>query len=274
MFLIQTFVAPSKIHGIGVFSREHVTAGTTMWRFDPPFDQVLQDSDVANLAQPARDYIEMYAYRCLDLDGKLVLSGDNARFLNHSDDPNTQEQPFFSIARKAIAAGEEITCDYGAFCSDWTGLESEMKSLVPIAKKQFAPHRNLYTRLKISENGVGVFAIREIKKGLRLFEGDGGAAVRVPQAVVDEITDQHVRQMYIDFCPKRDGNFVTPAEFNELTMSWYMNHSFHPNVRADESLQFTASRAISVGEELTIDYSSISDHADGEIARWTSCSGE
>jgi hypothetical protein len=269
MFVIETFVAPSKIHGNGVFSREHVAAGTTIWRFDPPFDQVLLDSDVANLAQPARDYIEMYAYRCLDLDGKLVLSGDNARFLNHSDDPNTQEQPFLSVARKAIAAGDEITCDYGAFCTDWTGLGSKMNSLVP-ATKQFAPHRNLYTRLKVSSNGVGVFAIREIKKGLRLFEGDVGEAVRVPQAVVDEISDLSIRQMYIDFCPKRDGNFITPAEFNELTMSWYMNHSFHSNVTADQNLQFSASRAISVGEELTIDYSTISDHADAEIAGWTS----
>jgi hypothetical protein len=149
-----------------------------------------------------------------------------------------------------------------------------MKSSVPVAKKQFAPHRNLYTRLKASSNGVGVFAIRRIEKGLRLFEGDGGEAVRVPQAVVDTISDHHIRQMYIDFCPKRYGHFIAPAEFNELTMSWYMNHSSYPNVVADKSLQFTASRAISVGEELTIDYSSISDQADAEIARWTSRGGE
>jgi SET domain-containing protein len=57
------------------------------------------------------------------LGGQLVLSGDHARFLNHSDDPNTQARPFLSIARRSIASGDEITCDYGAFCVDWKGLD-------------------------------------------------------------------------------------------------------------------------------------------------------
>lgn len=269
MFVIETFVGPSTIHGNGVFSREEIMAGAVIWRFHPPFDQILLDSDIANLPQIAKHHIEMYAYRCVDLGGKLVLSGDHARFLNHSDDPNTEERPFFSVARKKIAAGDEITCDYGAFCSDWTGSElSQTKSFVALVTKQFVPHRNLYTRLKVSSNGVGVFAIREIKKGFRLFEGDNGVAVRVPQAVVDEIPDVEIRQMYVDFCPRSDGNFITPIEFNEMTMSWYMNHSLNANVMADEDLQFTASRTIAVGEELTIDYSTLSDHAAAGIANW------
>lgn len=271
MFIINTFIGPSAIHGNGVFSGEDVAAGAVVWRFHPPFDQVLSDEDVAKLPQTAKDYVEMYAYRCVDLGGNLVLSGDHARFLNHSDDPNTQERPFFSVARKPIAAGEEITCDYGAFCSDWTDSSlAAMTSALPPDKKQFAPHRNLYTRLKVSSNGVGVFAIREIKAGFRLFEGDRAETVRVPETIVDGVSDLQIRQMYFDFCPKREGDFLAPADFNELTMSWYMNHSLNPNVIADESLQFTASRAIAVGEELTINYSTLSDKAPAEIAKWSS----
>src|ERR1700761_6333927 len=122
MFVIRTRVGPSPIHGIGVFACEDVSAGEVVWRFHPPFDQVLSQSDVAALPVVARDYVEKYAYPCLDLSGELVLSGDHARFLNHSDDPNTEERPFFSIARRAIFIGDEITCDYGAFCTGWTGL--------------------------------------------------------------------------------------------------------------------------------------------------------
>jgi len=270
MFVVKTFVAPSAIHGNGVFSSEDVPEGDVVWRFHPPLDQVLLESDVAALPQSAKDYIEMYAYHCLDLGGALVLSGDHARFLNHSDDPNTEERRFLSIARRSISSGEEITCDYGAFCSDWT--ESELlgaASFVPFATKHSAPHRNLYTRLKASSHGVGVFAIREIKKGFRLFEGDNGAVVRVPRSVVDRIPDAELSQMYVDFCPRRDGNFVAPVDFNQLTMSWYMNHSFDPNVLANQSLQFTATRTVPVGEELTIDYSTISDHATAQIGGWT-----
>jgi uncharacterized protein len=122
MFIISTRVGPSSIHGNGVFACEHVPAGAAIWRFHPPFDQVLSDDDVATLPEIGRDFVAIYAYRSKDLTGTLVLCGDHARFLNHSDDPNTEEQPFVSIARRPIAAGDEITCDYGAFCTDWSGF--------------------------------------------------------------------------------------------------------------------------------------------------------
>lgn len=130
------------------------------------------------------------------------------------------------------------------------------------------PHRNLYTRLKPSKHGLGVFALRNIPESFCLFEGDAGAVVRVPRTVVDAIEDDEVRCMYLDFCPTKDGNFIAPADFNQLTMSWYMNHSTNSNVRADENLQFMSCRAISVGEELTIDYATFSDHASLRIAQW------
>jgi uncharacterized protein len=269
MFIIKTFVGPSAIHGNGVFSCEDLPAGEVVWRFHPPFDQVLSDSEVAELPLAAQNYLEIYAYRCLDLGGKLVLSGDHARFLNHSDDSNTEEKPFFSIARKPIAAGEEITCDYGAFCADWSGLEMMLKaSLMPVVKNQFVPHRNLYTRLRASAHGIGVFALREIPKNFRLFEGDCVAAVRVPQNIVDRIQDDELRQMYVDFCPLRNGHFIAPTDFNQLTMSWYMNHSEHANVTADDDLQFTSVRSIAKDEELTIDYTSLGHDATHHIASW------
>jgi hypothetical protein len=130
------------------------------------------------------------------------------------------------------------------------------------------PHRNLYTRLKISAHGVGVFAIRDIPKGFRLFEGDTGNVVRVPRSVVDQIQDAEVRRMYFDFCPMRGGDFIAPHDFNQLTMAWFMNHSANANVQADDTLQFIARRAIAAGEELTTDYTSFSDHAAPLVAQW------
>ena len=123
MFVIRTRVGRSPIHGTGVFACEHVALGAPIWQFHPPFDQVLSDDDVAGLPDILRDFLKIYAYRSKDLGGRLILSGDHARFLNHSEDPNTEERPFMSLARRAINVGDEITCDYRAFCTDGTGFD-------------------------------------------------------------------------------------------------------------------------------------------------------
>ena len=55
--------------------------------------------------------------------GKGVLCADDARFMNHSDRPNTHsgtdERGYVTtIASRDIRAGEEITCDYYEFDTD------------------------------------------------------------------------------------------------------------------------------------------------------------
>jgi len=123
MFLIRTRVGPSPIHGNGVFACEAADEGDVVWKFEPLFDREISETDLANMPQAFREYIAMYAYRASDLGGRLILSCDHAKFLNHSDDPNTAEIPFASIASRRINVGDEITCDYGAFCTDWTGFD-------------------------------------------------------------------------------------------------------------------------------------------------------
>ena len=57
MFVIKTRVGPSTIHGIGVFACDDVPAGGVVWRFHPPFDQVLSQLDIAGLPEIAREYL-------------------------------------------------------------------------------------------------------------------------------------------------------------------------------------------------------------------------
>ncbi len=38
MMLIRTRVAPSTIHGMGLFTVEPAVKGTPIWRFEPGFD--------------------------------------------------------------------------------------------------------------------------------------------------------------------------------------------------------------------------------------------
>jgi uncharacterized protein len=122
MLLIRTRVGPSRIHGIGVFACEAVAVGTAVWRYEPAFDRLITDAEIAEAPQAFRDFLETYSYRSMEVAGGVILPCDHARFLNHSDRPNTMERPFVSLASEPIAAGDEITCDYGAFCEGWTGF--------------------------------------------------------------------------------------------------------------------------------------------------------
>jgi SET domain-containing protein len=123
MLLISTRVGPSTIHGVGVFACEPVVEGQIIWRFEPVFDRMIEDVELSQAPDVFRVFLHMYAYRSVDLGGGLVLPCDHARFLNHSPDPNTAERPYLSFARRPIGIGEEITCDYGAFCTDWDGFD-------------------------------------------------------------------------------------------------------------------------------------------------------
>ena len=123
MFLIKTRIGPSRIHGTGVFALEPAAAGTVIWRYEPAFDRLIGEAEVAAAPPAFRAFLDTYAYRALAVAGGVILPCDHARFLNHSDDPNTAERPFESLAARPIAVGDEITCHYGAFCEGWNGFD-------------------------------------------------------------------------------------------------------------------------------------------------------
>ena len=131
-----------------------------------------------------------------------------------------------------------------------------------------SPHDNLYTRLGPSKHGIGVFAIRDIPLGTRLFVGDTGETVAIPRHQVDEILDDEIRRMYIDFCPLVDGHYIAPVDFNQITMGWYLNHSANPNVAVLADMTFVASKFIAKGTELLTDYTTYSEHAAGYVEEW------
>jgi len=117
--LIETRVAPSAIHGMGLFAVKAVPRGTPVWKFQSGFDQEFSPEQFAALPPLTQQHLKWFAF--LDsASGNWVLSGDHACFMNHSAAPNTgataeAQQPVVTVALRDIAAGEEITCDYFAF---------------------------------------------------------------------------------------------------------------------------------------------------------------
>ena len=117
MLLFSTRIAVSTIHGLGCFTTEDIKQGATVWQYDDRLDRRIPKTELANFPPGVQDYLVMYAYE-EDVDGVRVLTlcGDQAKHMNHSDDPNLSEGPNgINIAARDIAAGEELTCDYRLF---------------------------------------------------------------------------------------------------------------------------------------------------------------
>ncbi len=122
VLLVRTVVAPSRIQGLGLFAAEDVPAGAPVWEYAPGLDQLIPVERIPTLPPAFQDYLARYAYPTPEFPGFVVLSCDHAKFMNHSDDPAIESRGQASYARRAIPAGEEITCDYGAFVSGWEGF--------------------------------------------------------------------------------------------------------------------------------------------------------
>lgn len=119
MLLVPAEVRSSPIHGIGVFVLAPVAAGEIVWQFDPGIDHrhplTWLDS------QPPHVRAHCKTYGVVSLDGAFIyLGGDHTMFLNHSDTPNLvpcddvlRNSDGVVVAARNIAAGEELTIDYG-----------------------------------------------------------------------------------------------------------------------------------------------------------------
>ena len=126
-------------------------------------------------------------------------------------------------------------------------------------EQKMLPHDGVVTRLGRSRiHGVGVFAIRTIRRGAKVFPGDLDEMIWIKEDELGALP-KRIQELYKDFAVLKDGRYGCPLGFNRLTPSWYLNGSKTPNVRCDENYDFCALRTIRPGEELTVDYSTYSE---------------
>ena len=112
----RLLVAPSKIHGLGLFAGEDIEWGRRLIEFQ---GQPLSIKEVTR----RQKFYDSIGFTCLmqfsdgrGIDG--VVGGNESRFINHSTAPNVgaiRESDwrivFYSLDE--IAQGEELTFDYG-----------------------------------------------------------------------------------------------------------------------------------------------------------------
>ena len=117
MLRIPTYVAHSRIAGMGLFAAADLPAGSIIWEYVDGVDRRLSATELAAIPEGLRTWLSHYLY--LDEAGFYVLCGDNAKYMNHADDPNCDDSgQVYTVTRRAIAAGEELTCDYRLFDED------------------------------------------------------------------------------------------------------------------------------------------------------------
>ena len=118
--------------------------------------------------------------------------------------------------------------------------------------------KNTYCRLRPSKiSGVGVFAIRDIPKGIDPFHG--GQKPRWISFNVAELKkiDKAVLRMIDDFnVIEKDGTVLIPdCALNGMDISFFVNNSGSPNLKTtDGGFTFITSRKIKKGKELTVNY--------------------
>jgi hypothetical protein len=97
--------------GYGIVALKPIPKGTITWALDK-LDRTFTPAQVRSLEKIYQDVLNKYTYR--NAKGDLVLCWDNARFVNHSSVSNCLTTAYeFEIAIRDIAAGEELTDDYG-----------------------------------------------------------------------------------------------------------------------------------------------------------------
>ena len=116
MMMVRSYLGPSSIEGLGVFSHTDIRKGQLVWLYDPRFDVSYEVEEMERVPRHFREFLERYTYEHPTDPSRVVLDCDEGRFMNHSDVPNIDlADPHRGVAVCDIPAGVELTCNYGQF---------------------------------------------------------------------------------------------------------------------------------------------------------------
>lgn len=97
--------------GYGLFATAAIPKGTVTWARDC-LDREFTPEQFDSLNAEIREVVLHYSYR--NNKGNLVFCWDNARYMNHDNEPNTCITPYnVELALRDISKGEEVTNHYG-----------------------------------------------------------------------------------------------------------------------------------------------------------------
>ncbi len=102
---------------------------------------------------------------------------------------------------------------------------------------------------------IGLFSVRKIPGGMVI----ASSSVFVEETFISwpewRQLDRTTREKLYAFCPGTENGIFAPPDINSLPAPWYINHSCEPNAGFDESGNLVTLKTISLGKEITWDYS-------------------
>lgn len=120
MLLVETYIAPVAGKGFGLFAKTAIPKETTYWLRNEAFDRLFTPELLDALPSNVAAYIQKHGFQ--EVNGNWYLCGDNARFTNHSLEPNFINHfdgsglVDYCYTDRDIAADEEILCNYFDTC--------------------------------------------------------------------------------------------------------------------------------------------------------------
>lgn len=114
MLKVQTYLKEIQGKGIGLFANQFIPKGTIVFHFEFP-DVITGDLASKGLPELSKKFIDFYGYQEKDM---VLIYVDNARFMNHSSEPNCDYKERTCYANRDINQGEELSCNYFEAC-DW-----------------------------------------------------------------------------------------------------------------------------------------------------------
>ena len=115
MLIVPASLAPSRIHGTGLFAQTFIEKGATVWKYNTVIDRRFTRRGLRLLAeqQPTEVLVHIctYSYK---RRGYFWYMGDNARFINHVQRGANIAlvDDLHEVALRDIHPGEELVENY------------------------------------------------------------------------------------------------------------------------------------------------------------------
>ena len=120
--------------GYGIFATQPIPAGTIVYVKDS-LEITVTPAQFEGHGPEMREVIDKYSY--IDEQGDRIVSWDLAKYVNHCCQCNTISTGYgFEMALRDIAAGEQLTDEYGIFNLD---IEMELVCDQPGCRKRIGP---------------------------------------------------------------------------------------------------------------------------------------
>lgn len=113
MFHVKVYLAPSPVHGTGLFADQSIKAGERIYTENPELDLQLTTQAFNALEEKEQLFIQHYGFFDTHRE-RWHLSHDHIRFCNHAGEGSniTLINNAYLAAKRDIEKGEELLQDY------------------------------------------------------------------------------------------------------------------------------------------------------------------